>query len=136
MIARARSLASRRKVSNVHWKKGDLAHLPLRDASVDVSLLSQALHHAVDAEEVLAEAVRVLRPGGRVVILDLREHDQKWVQSRFGDRQLGFADKDLERLLKGAGLQHVRVQVGARHTGDPFVVLIASGTKPGKTKTS
>ena len=52
----------RRQVTNVEWKKGDLARLPLRDASVDVALLSQALHHASDPERAVAEAVRVLRP--------------------------------------------------------------------------
>jgi len=130
VLERAKALAARRRVSNVHWKRGDLARLPLRDGSVDVSMLSQSLHHAVDPDEVLAEAVRVLRPGGRLLVLDLRAHDQAWVRTRFGDQRLGFADADLERLLRGAGLRGVRVQVGARQSGDPFVVLIASGTKP------
>jgi ArsR family transcriptional regulator len=105
--------------------------LPLRDASVDVALLSQALHHAADPEDAVAEAVRILRPGGRLLILDLREHDQRWVRGRFGDQRLGFADSELEELLRVAGLHDRKVQVGARHTGDPFVVLIASGVKPG-----
>ncbi|MBF8300296.1 MAG: ycgJ 4, partial [Acidobacteria bacterium] len=70
-----------------------------------------------------------LRPGGRLLVLDLREHDQRWVRARFGDHHLGFADAELERLLHDAGLREVRVQVGARQTGDPFVVLIASGAK-------
>lgn len=129
VLERARALAARRRVTNVQWKKGDLARLPLRDASVDVAILSQALHHAADPEEALAEAVRILRPDGRVLILDLREHDQAWVRSRFGDQRLGFADADLERLLGDAGLHDARVQVGARQTGDPFTVLIASGVK-------
>ncbi|MBI2829219.1 MAG: metalloregulator ArsR/SmtB family transcription factor [Acidobacteria bacterium] len=127
VLERAKALGARRRATNVEWKKGDLARLPLRDASVDVALLSQALHHAVDPEEALAEAVRILRPGGRLLVLDLREHEQHWVRARFGDARLGFADAELERLLQGAGLREVRVQVGARQTGDPFVVLIASG---------
>jgi len=130
VLERAKALAKRRRVANVQWKKGDLARLPLRDASMDVALLSQALHHAADAEYAVTEAVRILRPGGHLLALDLREHDQRWVRARFGDQRLGFADAELERLLQGAGLREVRVQVGARQTGDPFVVLIASGVKP------
>ena len=131
VLERARDLASRRHAVNVEWRKGDLARLPLHDESVDVALLSQSLHHATDPEEALTEALRILRPGGRLVVLDLREHDQQWVRARFGDQRLGFADAALERLLRGVGLRDVRVQVGARHAGDPFVVLIASGAKPG-----
>ena len=130
VLERAKALADRRRVTNVQWKKGDLARLPLRDASVDVALLSQALHHAADPEDALSEAARILRPGGRLLVLDLREHDQRWVRGRFGDQRLGFADAELDALLRGAGLQDVRVQVGARQKGDPFVVLIASGVKP------
>lgn len=130
MLEQAMSLASRRGVGNVEWRKGDLSRLPLHDASVDVALLSQTLHHATDPEEALHEAARILRPGGRLLLLDLREHDQSWVRTRCGDQHLGFADATLERLLRDAGLYDVRLQVGARHTGDPFVVLIASGVKP------
>ena len=130
VLQRARDLARRRRVSAITWKRGDLATLPIADASVDVALLSQALHHAPDPARALAEAFRILRPGGRVLVLDLREHDQGWVRERLGDARLGFSDQELERLLRGAGLERVRVQVGARRRGDPFTVLIASGTKP------
>jgi SAM-dependent methyltransferase len=129
VLARARELARRRRVHNITWKKGDLAKLPLQDATIDVALLSQALHHAPHPDRAVAEAVRILRPGGRMLVLDLRAHDQAWVRERLGDAQLGFADDELSRLLAGAGLGDVRVNVGARKTGDPFTVLIASGVK-------
>jgi ArsR family transcriptional regulator len=129
VLTRARELARRRRVTNITWKRGDLAALPLQDASVDVALLAQALHHATAPEEALSEAARILRPGGRVLVLDLRAHDQAWVRERLGDQQLGFSDDELSRLLRQAGLEQVRVNVGARKTGDPFTVLIASGIK-------
>jgi ArsR family transcriptional regulator len=129
VLTRARALARRRGVTNVVWKQGDIERLPLDDQSVDVALLSQALHHAGDPSQALAEAFRILRPGGQLLLLDLREHEQAWVRDRVGDRWLGFKDDDLERLLKRAGLSDVSVRVGARLTGDPFTVLIATGVK-------
>jgi SAM-dependent methyltransferase len=136
VLERAKALAARRHVTNVHWKTGDLARLPLKDASVDVALFSQSLHHASDPASALAESVRVLRPGGRVLLLDLREHDQGWVRSRFGDRHLGFSSAGLETLLGHAGLSDVRVTVGASKAGDPFAVLIGSGVKNASTSNS
>ncbi len=132
VLQRARALATRRGVSNVVWKRGEIEKLPLRDASVDVALLSQALHHAADPLRAAAEAARIVVPGGRVLVLDLREHDQTWVRERLGDRVLGFSDHELGALLKRTGLTRVRVAMGTRRTGDPFTVLIASGVKPAK----
>ena len=136
VLARAKALAARRRVTNVEWKKGDLAKLPLKEASVDVALLSQALHHATEPKRAITEAVRVLRPGGRLLLLDLREHDQAWVRNRFGDRHLGFSSPALETLLRDAGLSDVRVQVGASKAGDPFAVLVCSGLKAAATPNS
>src|SRR5687768_8569301 len=134
MLVRAKALAKRRKVSNIAWKRGELESVPLDDASVDVAVLSQALHHAEDPARALTEAARVLRPGGKLLVLDLRQHDQAWVQGALGDRWLGFRDADLEKMLGDAGFADVEVRVGARKTGDPFTVLVAGGTKPAKGK--
>jgi SAM-dependent methyltransferase len=129
VLTRAKALARRRRVSNVIWKKGELEKLPMKDASVDIAMLSQALHHALDPARAVAEAARVTTPGGRVLLLDLRAHDEEWVRAKLGDRRLGFADDELRRMLAAAGLADVKVGVGARKAGDPFTVLIASGTK-------
>ena len=136
VLERAKALAkvklARRSVGeggNVEWKRGELENLPLDDASVDVALLSQALHHAADPSKALAEAARIVRPGGRVLLLELRRHEEEWVRDRLGDTWLGFDDKDLKTLLEDAGLTAVKVTVGARRARDPFTVLIASGVK-------
>ena len=77
----------------------------------------------------VAEAHRILRPGGRVLVLDLRAHDQTWVMEKLGDRWLGFADDQLAALLKDAGFSNVTIRTGASRQGDPFTVLIATGTR-------
>ena len=66
-----------------------------------------------------------------MLVLDLRRHDQQWVSETLGDRWLGFEESELVRLLREARLAGVRVSVGSRRAGDPFTVLVASGTKPG-----
>ncbi|MEO7191800.1 MAG: metalloregulator ArsR/SmtB family transcription factor [Vicinamibacterales bacterium] len=129
VLDRARGMAHRRKLRNIVWKRGELERLPLRPEAVDVALLSQALHHAADPAAALGEAYRVLRDAGRVLVLDLRAHDESWVRSTLGDRWLGFSEARLRELLTGAGFRDVTVRIGARTPADPFVVLIAVGTK-------
>jgi len=129
VLQRARALARKHGAANIVWKRGEIERVPLPDASVDVALLSQALHHAAAPAVALTEAVRVLRPGGRALLLDLRPHDQSWVKDRLGDHWLGFSDDALASMLRRAGLRDVRLQLGARKAGGPFTVTIASGVK-------
>lgn len=136
VLARAKALGVRRRASNVVWKQGDLEQVPIPDETVDVALLSQALHHAANPARAVEEAARITVPGGRILVLDLREHDQEWVRTKLGDTRLGFRDDEIERLLTDAGLRDVRVGVGARKAGGPFTVLIASATKPATKKTA
>ena len=135
VLVRGKELAARRKLTNITWKRGDIEDVPLPDRSVDLALLSQALHHAAEPARALTEAHRVLRPGGRVVVLDLRQHEEAWVRSKLGDRWLGFSDAALRSLLRDAGFERVKLQVGARaRSGDPFTVLVAAGTKSPRTR--
>jgi ArsR family transcriptional regulator len=136
VLDRARRLAAAKLArrspgerGSIEWMRGEIERLPLDDESVDVSLLSQALHHAQDPQAALAEAVRILRPGGRVLLLELRRHDEAWVRDRLGDRWLGFDDDELRTMLEKAGLSGVKITIGARRARDPFTVLIASGVK-------
>jgi SAM-dependent methyltransferase len=131
VLRRARALARRRRVSNVIWKKGELEKLPIKDESVQIALLSQALHHAHDPMRAVREAARITTPGGRLLVLDLRSHEEEWVRAKLGDRKLGFADDELKTMLADAGLEDVKIGVGARRAGDPFTVLIASGMRSG-----
>ena len=132
VLARAKALASRRRAANITFKRGELERLPLEDRSVDVALLCQALHHAEEPARAMSEAARVLRPGGRALVLDLRAHEEAWVRDKLGDRHLGFTHDQLERLLRDAGLRDVKLTVGSRRTGDPFTVIVASGSRPSK----
>ncbi len=104
VLARAKALAERKKLSNITWKKGELEKLPIDTGTMDVALLSQALHHAAEPPKALDEASRILKPGGRLVILDLRPHDETWVREKLGDRWFGFSDEHLSGLLTRAGL--------------------------------
>jgi ArsR family transcriptional regulator len=83
---------------------GDLAALPLGDGEMDAVFISQALHHAADPAAALAEAARVLRPGGRLLLLDLLQHEQEWVREQFADLWLGFDPDHLKELLEQCGL--------------------------------
>lgn len=129
VLARAKTLGERRRATNITWKRGELEKLPLATGSVDLALLSQALHHAVDPGRAVAEAARILVPGGRVLILELREHEETWVREKLGDRALGFSEARLRQLLSDAGLTDIRTGIGASKTGDPFAVLLALGHK-------
>lgn len=129
MLKRASEMARRLGVTTITWKRGDIERLPLAAASVDVALLAQALHCARRPARALAEAARILTPGGRLLVLDLKTHREEWVRARLGHRWLGFEEAELRALLAAQGFAAVRIQIGARRRGDPFTVLIASGVK-------
>jgi ArsR family transcriptional regulator len=103
--------------------RGDLENLPLGDASVDCSLLSQALHHAARPDRALFEAARIVRPGGRIVVLDLLRHQQDWVREEWADQWLGFEPDQLISWFEQAKCTPLRVDVLTGTTPDLQVLL-------------
>ena len=112
--ARAGAGARAAGVTNIEWKRGELEKLPLKDASVDVALLSQALHHAATRP---ARSPKPSASSGRAAACccsSCARHEEQWVRERLGDKWLGFDDDELTALLEDAGLADVKVTVGAR----------------------
>ncbi|HZI80675.1 MAG TPA: metalloregulator ArsR/SmtB family transcription factor [Vicinamibacterales bacterium] len=96
--------------TNVEFRKGELESLPLRDGELDVAVLSLVLHYSPAPPKALSEAARVIRPGGRVLVVDMLPHEHEEYQQQMGHVWLGFSDKQMTRYLTGAGFADVRVR--------------------------
>lgn len=130
MVEFGSKLAEQHGIRNLEYKLGNMDAVPLADASVDIVLLSQALHHAPNPERVLAEAFRILKAGGQVVILDLRRHTFEKAREIYADYWLGFSENALAEMLTKAGFKSVSVEVVAREAEEPnFETLLACGDK-------
>ncbi|MBI4264858.1 MAG: metalloregulator ArsR/SmtB family transcription factor [Acidobacteria bacterium] len=105
--------AARRRlqeVPNVDLRRGDLEALPLETGELDAAMLSLVLHYSPDPARALAEVARVLRPGGRLLVVDMLPHEREEYQQQMGHVWLGFSDKQISRFLMGAGFQEVRLR--------------------------
>jgi ubiquinone/menaquinone biosynthesis C-methylase UbiE/DNA-binding transcriptional ArsR family regulator len=130
MVEVGTDLAKRNGLGNLTYKLGDIEQVPLPDGSVDLAILSQALHHANHPQIAVNEAHRILRPGGQLVVLDLKEHVFEKARELYGDLWLGFKESALQAFLKRAGFHKVEVTVVSRESGEPgFETLLANGTK-------
>lgn len=128
MIAYAAGAAQRNGLTNIEFRLGDLEAPPIRAASVDVALFSQSLHHAEHPATALSAARRILKPGGRVLILDLKRHSFEEARDLYSDRWLGFSEAELDRLLKSAGFADTAAWVVHREEDPPhFETILASG---------
>jgi ArsR family transcriptional regulator len=131
MIEVAREEALRHGVKNVEYRLGDMEEVPIDDGSVDLVFFSQSLHHALHPDRALAEAGRILRPGGRIVILDLARHRFEEARELYADEWLGFSEADLESMLQKAGFTGVQTSVVHKEAESPnFQTLLAVADKP------
>ena len=130
MVEVGAALAEKNGFTNLFYKLGDIEKVPLADEEVDLALLSQALHHASHPLTALTEAFRILKQGGRLIVLDLLEHQFEKAREMYADRWLGFSQNQMYSWLKDAGFEQVEVSVVAKETTEPFFeTLLASGIK-------
>lgn len=130
MVEIGRRLAAEQELDNLTYLKGDIESVPLDDHSVDLALLSQALHHAQHPVKVIGECARILKPGGRVLILDLNRHQFEQARELYGDLWLGFSPNTIYQWLKEAHFESISVDIVAKQEGPPtFETLLAEARK-------
>jgi ArsR family transcriptional regulator len=130
MIEVGREQALRQGVKNVEYRLGDMEEVPIDDATVDAVFFSQSLHHAVRPERALQEAWRILRPGGRLVILDLAKHRFEEAREMYADEWLGFTEAELEAMLEKSSFSNVQISVVHKEPATPqFQTLLVVGAK-------
>ncbi|MEJ5369997.1 MAG: metalloregulator ArsR/SmtB family transcription factor [Bryobacteraceae bacterium] len=135
MVDYGRRVAAERGFANVEYRLGDLESLPLENGCVDVAVFSQSLHHAQHPEKAVAEAWRILRPGGRIVVLDLAKHNREEARELYADEWLGFTEVEMRRFLREAGFEEIETSVVHREEQPPhFETLLAVAVKPAATR--
>ena len=127
MVAFGAKKAKQNGLKNLEFRLGDLEAPPIEANSVDLVILSQALHHAAEPAKAIASAHKLLHPGGQIVILDLLEHKFARARELYGDRWLGFAESDLHGWLEAAGFKKIEVTIVAREDEPPHFQTVLAG---------
>lgn len=130
MVAFGAAKAKKNNLKNLEFRLGDLQAPPIEPESVDLVILSQALHHAQEPAKAVSAAARILKSGGQLMILDLARHQFEQAHQLYGDRWLGFAESQLHEWLEEAGLRKIEISIVAREEQPPhFETVLASGQK-------
>ena len=130
IVAFAAAKARKNNLKNLEFRFGDLQNPPIEPHSVDLVILSQALHHAEEPAKAIEAAFKLLKPHGQILILDLSKHNFDKARELYGDRWLGFPESDLHRWLEQAGFKKIEISVVAREEQPPhFETILASAEK-------
>jgi ArsR family transcriptional regulator len=130
MVKFGSQLARKHGIKNLEYRLGDIEDPPVAGNSVDLAILSQALHHAIKPERAINAAYRILKKNGRLVILDLLRHNFEQARKLYADHWLGFSEVKLHEFLEKAGFREIEVTVVAREKQSPhFQTIFATGVK-------
>jgi ArsR family transcriptional regulator len=115
---------------NIEFRKGSLEALPVAPASVDAATLMLVLHHLPSPADALAEAARILKPGGRVLIVDMAPHEKDDYRQQMGHVWLGFSEDQMKKMLGAAGFTHVKLHaLPPAHSAKGPALFMATGRK-------
>jgi ArsR family transcriptional regulator len=132
MVEYGARIAKENGYANLEYRLGDLEEPPIDSESVDVVLFSQALHHAARPQRAVESAFRILKPGGRILVLDLASHTYEQAKELYAHVWLGFSGVELHAMLEKAGFRDLEVSVVAREQQAPnFQTILGTGIKEG-----
>jgi len=130
MVEFGSKLAKEHGFANLEYRLGDIEDPPINKGTIDLAILSQALHHAIHPERAITGAYRMLRKGGRIVVLDLLSHRFEKARELYADHWLGFSEVELHQFLASAGFKEIEVTVVSREKQSPhFQTVFATGVK-------
>ena len=130
MVEFGSKLAKKHGFKNLEYRLGDIEDPPVAKNSVDLAILSQALHHAIHPQRAIAAAHEILKRSGRLVILDLLSHRFERARELYADHWLGFSEVELHQFLEKNGFREIEVSVVAREKQSPhFQTVFATGVK-------
>ena len=130
MVEFGGKLAKKHGFKNLEYRLGDIEDPPVDNNTVDLAILSQALHHAIHPQRAINAAHRILKRGGRIVVLDLLSHRFDKARELYADHWLGFSEVQLHQFLEKAGFRDIEVSVVSREKQSPhFQTVLATGAK-------
>jgi ubiquinone/menaquinone biosynthesis C-methylase UbiE len=125
MLQLARDRLARAGCKNCSVRQGDIYDLTLANDSFDVVILHQVLHFLDDGGRAIAEAARVLRPGGRLLVVDFAPHEEEFLREQYAHRRLGFAPETVTQWMTASGLEPVLHKSLAPESGSEVKIAVS-----------